>query len=347
MKVYILRRILLMIPTLLGITLVTFFIVNSLPGGPVEQKIMELKYGGSAGGAMGGGQESGGGGSAASIDEEYIQALKEYYGFDKPIHERYFHWLGKIVQLDLGESYYYEEPVLDVIKTRLPVSITFGLTALLITYLICIPLGIIKAIFHRSNFDNITSGIIFMGYSVPGFAFLILLIVLFGGGTLWDVFPIQGFTSENFSELSFFGQVKDLALHMAMPLAAYSITLFAFNTMLMKNSLIEQLTADYVRTAYAKGLSGKMIIIKHALRNALIPIATGVADFLVYFLAGSVLIETISGLDGMGRLGYESLLNRDYPVALGIILISSLAVMIGNLLADITYTIIDPRIDFK
>lgn len=348
MKTYFLRRFLLMFPTLFGITLVTFALVNSIPGGPIEQKITQMKYGGMTAGATSGRGETGGGGQeAAALDEEYLQALKEYYGYDKPLPIRYLHWVGKLVQLDFGESYYYEEPVLDVILSRLPVSIIFGLTSLFITYFLCIPLGITKAVKHMSRFDTGSSVVIFMAYSIPGFALLIALLVLFGGGTWLDLFPLQGLTSENFEELSFIGQIGDIAHHMCLPLIGYSITQFAFMTMLMKNSLIEQLTSDYVRTAYAKGLSGKAVIFKHALRNALIPIATSIGNLLAFFLAGSVLIESISGLDGMGRLGYESLLNRDYPVSLGIILISSVVIMLGNLLADFTYTLIDPRIDFK
>ena len=341
MNAYFLRRLLLMLPTLWGITLVTFFIVQILPGGPVEQALSALRFGG------GETAEGGASASATNIEEEYVEALKKHYGFDKPIHIRYVNWLKDLLVLDFGESYYYEEPVIDVIVERFPVSLTFGIVSLLITYLICVPLGILKALRHQQFSDYASSVVIFVGYSIPGFALLILLIVLLCGGSYYDVFPMQGFTSENFEELSFFGKIKDLVMHMTLPLTAYVIGLFAFTTMMMKNSLIEQITADYVRTAYAKGLSGRMVTFKHALRNALIPIATGFSEFVSVFFAGSILIEIISGLDGFGALGYYSLLNRDYPVALGIIVITSITMMLGNILSDFAYTVIDPRIDFK
>ena len=343
MNAYFFRRLLLMIPTLWGITLVTFFIVQILPGGPVEQALSALRFGG------GGGEVAEGGASASSarIEEEYVEALKKHYGFDKPIHIRYINWLKDLLVLDFGESYYYEEPVIDVIVERFPVSLTFGIVSLLITYLICIPLGIIKALRHQKFFDYASSVVVFAGYSIPGFALLVLLIVLFCGGSYYDIFPMQGFTSENFDDLSFFTKLKDLFMHMALPLTAYVVGMFAFTTMLMKNSLIEQVTSEYVRTAYAKGLSSRVVTFKHALRNSLIPIATGFSEFVTIFFAGSLLIEKISGLDGFGLLGYESLLNRDYPVALGIIVITSFAMMLGNLLSDFAYTVIDPRIDFK
>ena len=341
MNAYFIRRLLLMVPTLWGITLVTFFIVQILPGGPVEQALSALRFGG---GQM---AEGGASSSAARIEEEYVEALKKHYGFDKPLLVRYGHWLKDLLVLDFGESYYYEEPVIDVIIERFPVSLIFGFASLIVTYLICVPLGIIKALRHRRFFDYVSSLAIFAGYAIPGFALLILLIVLFCGGSYYDIFPMQGLTSENFAELSFFAKIKDVCMHMALPLTAYVIGMFAFTTMLMKNSLIEQITSEYVRTAYAKGLSERVVIAKHALRNALIPIATGFGEFVSFFLAGSVLIEKIAGLDGLGALGYESLLNRDYPVALGIIVITSITVMIGNIVSDFTYTVIDPRIDFK
>ena len=340
MKAYLIRRLLLMIPTLFGITLVIFFIVQILPGGPVEQALSALRFGG-------GGGEMGTTSSGAQIEEEYVQALKEYYRFDKPIHVRYVKWLKNLIMLDLGESYYYEEPVLDVIVERFPVSIIFGIVSLFLTYLVSVPLGIIKALRHRSLFDSGSSIAVFTGYSVPGYALSTLFIVFLCGGSYWDLFPMQGLTSDNFAELGFLAKVWDVVSHMVLPLISYSIGIFAFTSMMMKNSLIEQLTSDYVRTAYAKGLSSRIVILKHALRNALIPIATGFGEFVTLFLAGSVLIEKIHGLDGIGLLGYDSLLNRDYPVILGIIVISSIGMMVGNLISDIAYTIIDPRIDFN
>lgn len=341
MKAYLIRRLLLMIPTLLGITLVIFFIVQILPGGPVEQALSALRFGSGGGGDMGTTS------SGAQIEEEYVQALKEYYGFDKPIYVRYLKWIKNLVMLDFGESYYYEEPVIDVIVERFPVSIIFGFASLFFTYLVSVPLGVIKAIRHRSFFDSASSIAIFTGYSVPGYALSTLFIVFLCGGSYWDLFPMQGLTSDNFAELGFFAKVWDIIMHMTLPLISYSISIFAFTSMMMKNSLIEQLTSEYVRTAYAKGLSSRIVILKHALRNALIPIATGFGEFVTFFLAGSLLIEKIHGLDGIGRLGYESLLNRDYPVMLGIIVLSSVGIMVSNLISDIAFTVIDPRIDFN
>jgi microcin C transport system permease protein len=342
MKTYLLRRLLLVLPTLFGISLVTFVLVNVLPGGPIEQRMIALKFGGSGGGEMGAG-----GDQNSSLDEEYLKALNEYYGFDKPLPLRYLTWMGHVLQGDLGESYFYEEPVLGVIAERLPVSIIFGLVSLFVIYGICIPLGILKAVRHRTTFDNLTSSMIFLGYSVPGWALLILLLVIFGGGSFFDWFPIQGLTSDNFDDLSFFGKVGDVIHHMTLPIIGYSVSLFAFNTMLMKNSLIEQLSTDYVRTAFAKGLPARKVILGHALRNALIPIATGLGSFMTFFMVGSILIESIAGLNGMGKLALDSLLNRDYPVSLGLILIGSLMTIIGQILADISYVLVDPRIDFS
>ena len=332
-----------MFPTMLGITLVTFAILQVLPGGPVEQALTKMRFGGQGGGDMAGASSS----VDSQIDEEFVQALKEEYGFDKPIHVRYAKWLKDLVKLDLGESWYYDEPVLDVVTQRFPVSITFGIFSLFFTYLICVPLGILKSLTHNRFFDYASSVLVFFGYSIPGYALLILLIVLFCGGSYFDIFPMQGMTSENFDDLSFLGKTKDLIMHMTLPMTAYIVNQFAFTTMMMKNSMIEQITSDYVRTAYAKGLTSKMAIGKHALRNALIPIATGFGDFVAVFLASSLLIEKISGLDGIGLLTYDSLLNRDYPVVMGVIVLSSVAMMVGNLISDLSYTLIDPRIDFK
>lgn len=341
MNAYFIRRLLLIFPTLLGISIAVFFLVQMLPGGPVEQALSALRFGGGevaeAGAASAGGQ----------IQEEYVEALKKHYGFDKPLPVRYYEWMLGLLQLDFGESYYYEEPVIDVIVARFPVSIIFGVVSLLLTYFVCIPLGIIKALWHRRLIDYVSSVVILAAYAIPGFAVLILLIVLFCGGSYYDIFPMQGMTSENFAELGFFSKIGDIIMHMTLPLTAYLLGSFAFATMLMKNSLIEHITADYVRTAYAKGLPERIVIFKHALRNSLIPIATGFGEFVSVFLAGSLLIEKISGLDGIGALSYESLLNRDYPVALGIIIIASVTVIIGNIISDFAYTVIDPRIDFK
>lgn len=339
MILYSLKRCLLSIPTLLGISLACFVLVQLTPGGPVEQALARWRLS-----AVGG--ESGSD-RTLQVTEEQRQALIEYYGFDKPLLTRYVHWLGRLVRLDFGDSYAYEEPVWALIKERLPVSVTFGIVSFLAAYLVCIPLGILKAIKHNSVFDAWTSALVFFLYSVPSFAFGIVLIVLFCGGSYWNLFPIEGFTSTNFEELSFFGKIVDIAHHMFLPLVCYVIGLFAMLTMLMKNSMLEQLKQDYVTTARAKGLRERAVILKHVLRNALLPIANGFGQWVGLFFAGSLLIETIFNLQGIGRLSYESIVQRDYPVVLANIIILSVLYILGNLISDILYVIIDPRIDFE
>ncbi|MBI4403859.1 MAG: ABC transporter permease subunit [Deltaproteobacteria bacterium] len=335
---YFIKRLLVAIPTLIGISLVCFFLVQLTPGGPVEQTIAQWRLAGTGGET--------GGGRSAQITEEQRQALIEYYGFDKPIHIRYLRWLGKLVCLDLGESYYYEDTVWALIKRCLPVSITLGFFSFLATYLVCIPLGILKAVRHNTRLDMASSAVIFFLYSIPSFALGIVLIVLFGGGSFWNVFPIEGLVSDNFSSLSFWGKVKDYIYHIVLPLTCYTIGSFASLTMLMKNSLLEQLKQDYITTARAKGLSEKLVVGRHALRNAFLPIANGLGQWIGLFFAGSLLIETIFGLRGIGRLSYDAIINRDYPVVLADIMLVSVLNITGNLLSDFLYVLIDPRIDY-
>jgi microcin C transport system permease protein len=339
MWIYFLKRILFSLPTLLGISIVCFFLVQLTPGGPVEMEIAKMRQA-SAGGEVGGGRIS-------EITEEQRAALTAYYGFDKPIAIRYFHWLWKLVRFDFGSSYYYDEPVWTLIQRALPVSVTLGFFSLIATYLVCIPLGIAKAVKHNTTFDVLSSAVVFFLYSIPSFAFAILLIVLFGGGTFWNVFPIQGLVSDNFSSLSLWEKVKDYCWHIFLPLLCYTIGSFATLTMLMKNSLMEQLKQDYVTTARAKGLTEKLVVQRHALRNALLPIANGVGQWIGLFFAGSLLIESIFGLQGIGRLSYESILHRDYPVVLADIMILSVLNILGNVLSDFLYVVIDPRIDYR
>lgn len=338
MAVYFLKRFVFSLPTLLGISVVCFFLVQLTPGGPVDMAVAKLR--GGAGGESGGGRSN-------QVTEEQRQALIQYYGFDKPIVSRYFSWMGKLVQGNLGDSYYYERPVLELIVECLPVSLSFGLFSFVLTYLVCIPLGVFKAIKHNSSFDILSSGLVFFLYSIPPFAFGILLIILFGGGSFWNVFPIQGFVSDNFSELGPLAKVRDYFHHMFLPLLCYSIGGFATLTMLMKNSLIDQLKQDYITTARAKGLSEKLVVGRHALRNALLPIANGLGQWIGLFLAGSLLIETIFGLQGLGRLSYDAIVHRDYPVVLADIMILSVVHVVGNMLSDFLYIVVDPRIDFK
>ena len=335
---YFASRLAAMIPTLIGISIVCFGLVQMTPGGPVEQLMAQWRQGG-----MGG---ETGGGKVSQITEEQRANLMNYYGFDKPIYVRYFRWMGKLLRGDFGDSYHYDLPVLDLIKRALPVSMSFGLFSFLATYIICIPLGILKAVNQGSRFDVLSSGLVFFLYSIPAFAFGIFLIVLFGGGTFWNWFPIEGMVSDNFNDLGFWAKIGDYIHHMFLPLLCYTIGSFATLTMLMKNSVIEQLNEDYVTTARAKGLSEWRVILRHATRNALIPIANGLGQWLSLFFAGSLLIETIFGLQGIGRLSYDAIIHRDYPVVLADIMIISILHMAGNIFSDLMYTLIDPRIKF-
>ena len=312
---YVIRRCLMMFPTLLGVTVIVFAIINLAPGSPIEQKIQQIRFGsGDAPTADGGGGQD-----SDTVSEEVILALKKQYGFDKPLHIRYLIWLKNLAKLDFGESFSYEEPVWDVILSKLPVSLQFGIASLVLTYLLCIPLGIAKAIRDRSTFDYSSSFIIMAMYAIPGFMLAILLKVFFSGGLFFDWFPAGDLYSDEYDLLSFGGKVKDRIYHFILPLISYMIGSFTILTMLQKNSLLEEVKKDYIRTARAKGLSEKKVYLKHALRNALIPVVTGIGNFLMLFFAGSLLIESIFNLDGMGLLGFQSILERDYNVIMGLV----------------------------
>lgn len=340
---YFIRRLLLIIPTFLGITLAVFVITHFVPGGPVERQIMRYRMAAMTEGGAAGGT----GGSSVSLPAEAIEEIRRFYGFDKPVHIRYLEWLGNVIRLDLGNSYVYQEPVWDVIKSRFPISITLGLTGFLLSYLVCVPLGVLKAVLHRSKFDFVSSFLVFLGYSVPGWALGTALLVLFGGGSFWNVFPLGGFRPTDWEYLTFWQKVVGQLEHMFLPVLCYMVGSFATLTILTKNSLLENLGQDYVRTAFAKGLDERRVIFVHALRNSLIPIATGLGHVFSLILAGSFLIERVFNIDGMGYLGYTSILQRDYPVALGILVIGSLLMLIGNILSDMIYAVVDPRIRFK
>jgi microcin C transport system permease protein len=338
---YFLRRFLLIVPTFVGITMAVFLVMNFVPGGPVERQIMRYKM------AI---AERGGGGAIrgeVEIPQEAIDEMNRYYGFDKPVHIRYALWLWKVVHLDLGRSYIYQDPVWDVIKSRFPISLFLGLTGFFLSYLVCIPLGVFKAIRHGSRFDLFSSLIVFLGYSIPGWALGTALLVLLGGGSFWNLFPLGGFRPGNWEYLGFFDKVTSQIHYMVLPVMCYTLESFATLTILMKNSLMENLGQDYVRTAYAKGLSERRVIFVHALRNSLIPVVTGLGNVISIFLAGSFLIEKVFNIDGMGYLGYTSILQRDYPVALGILVIDSLLLLVGNIFSDMIYVVVDPRIRFK
>tara|TARA_Y100000780_G_scaffold232553_1_gene266014 strand:+ start:130503 stop:131492 length:990 start_codon:yes stop_codon:yes gene_type:complete len=329
-----------MIPTLFGVTIIVFIIINLAPGSPVEQKLQQLQFAG----AMGSGDT---GGDSAVVSEEVVEALKKQYGFDKPIHIRYFIWLKNLATLDFGESFTYEEPVTDVIFSKFPVSLQFGFASLFLSYLICIPLGVLKAIYDGTKFDYASSFMIMGMYSIPGFMLGILLIVFFAGGQFFDWFPAGDLYSDDYWDYGFWGRVADRLHHFILPCISYMISQFTVLTMLQKNSLLEEIKKDYIRTARAKGLPEKTVYLKHALRNALIPIVTGIGGFLSIFFAGSLLIETIFNLDGIGLLGYRSVLERDYNVIMGLTFIQSILMLLGNLISDLAYVLVDPRIDFK
>lgn len=344
MIVYLIRRLLLMIPTFFGITLLTFVLINLAPGSPIEQKLQAIRFG-SAGG--GGGGQSGGVNSRGdtAVNEEVIEALKKQYGFDKPIHVRYGIWLKNIASLDFGESFTYQEPVIDVIKSKLPVSMSFGFASLILTYLVCIPLGVRKAVKAGASFDRITSVFLNITYAIPPLILGIFLIVVLAGKMNW--FPIGNFQSDDYEALTTWGKFLDRAHHFVLPLICYMIGGFTELSFLMRNSMLDVIKSDYVRTARAKGLTEKVVIFKHALRNALIPIATGLGGFFGVFLAGSLIIEQMFNLDGIGLLGYQSVLARDYNVIMGITFISSMVLMLGRVFSDVIYVLVDPRIDFK
>ncbi len=335
---YILHRLLFMLPTLFGITVVCFVVINLAPGGPVEQALTKIRFAG------GGGQ----GGTAQGVSEEVLVALKQQYGFDKPLHMRYLIWLKNIATLDFGESFSHgRRPVIDVILEKLPISLQFGVASLILVYLISIPLGIAKAVRDGSQFDLWSSVLLMVAYSIPPLILGILMRVYLGGGQFLDLFPIAELYSDNYHELSTWGKILDRAHHFVLPLICYVVNGFTVLVFLMKNSLLEEVRLDYVRTARAKGLEERAVIYKHALRNALIPILTGLGSFLTVFFAGSIIIEQIYSINGMGSLTISSILGRDYNVIMALIFIQSLLAMFGRLISDITYVMVDPRIDFQ
>ena len=360
---YVLRRLLLMIPTLLGIMLISFVIVQFVPGGPVERMIAQLqghsvdataRFGGGGGGAdlaVGAGGDGGGAGKyrgAQGLDPEFVAELEKLYGFDKPAPERFWIMVKNYAQFDLGESYYRDVSVIDLVLEKMPVSISLGLWSTLIIYLISIPLGIRKAVKDGQAFDVWTSAAVFIGYAIPSFMFAILLIILFAGGRYFDLFPIRGILSDNWQDMNWWQVSLDYAWHMVLPVTAMVISGFAGLTMLTKNSFLDEIGKHYVLTARAKGLTEKQVLYGHVFRNAMLIVIAGFpAAFLAIFFTGSLLIEVIFSLDGLGLLGYESVINRDYPVVLGTLYIFSLMGLIMTLVRDITYVIVDPRIDFE
>ncbi len=342
MTAYFIRRFLLIIPTFIGITIMVFTITRFVPGGPIERIIQQAQQMQSASGAGPAGMGERG---SQPLSESQIQQLKEYYGFDKPVLVSYAEWLGKVFTGDLGTSTRYYDPVWDMIKRRIPISLYFGVLTMILVYGVCIPLGLAKAIKHKSLFDNVSSVIVFIGYAIPGWVAGVLLLMLFS--STWEIFPLGGLTSDLFFEFTLWEKIVDIAWHTVLPLAAYMVGSFTVMTFLMKNTVMDNLASDYVRTAIAKGLPFRKAVFRHALRNSLIPIATHFGNNISIILTGSFLIEKVFNIDGMGLLGYESVVDRDYPVVMGILVISSLLLMIGNILSDICVAIVDPRVQFK
>ncbi|MEE8387306.1 MAG: microcin C ABC transporter permease YejB [Acidiferrobacterales bacterium] len=346
MFAYILKRLLLMIPTLFGVLLVTFLVMQFVPGGPVEQLISQIQGHGAAGEAAGSSTPLYRGDSG--LDKEQLEQLKALYGFDKPAHIRFFTMLKNFAVFDLGDSYIYQQSVTELIVSKLPVSISLGLWTFFFTYSICIPLGVAKAVRDGSTFDVVSSTIILIGFAIPGFVLGISLLVLFGGGSFFDIFPLRDIVSDNWDSLSWPAKITDYLWHMTLPLISMVIGSLAIMTMLTKNSFIEEIRKQYVLTARAKGLTENSVLYKHVFRNAMIPLVTSFPGaFIGAFFAGSLLIETIFSLDGLGLLGYESIIKRDYPVVLGTLYLYTLLGLFAKLLTDISYVLVDPRIQFE
>ncbi|HMK90830.1 MAG TPA: microcin C ABC transporter permease YejB [Methylocystis sp.] len=362
MGAYIARRLLLMIPTLLGIMLISFVIIQFAPGGPVERIIAQMqgldsgatsRFSGSGDAGHGGGMGTGADVSskyrgAQGLDPKFIAELERQFGFDKPAWERFLLMIKNYATFDFGRSYFRDTNVLELIKEKLPVSISLGLWMTLISYAISIPLGIAKAVRDGARFDAWTSNVIVIGYAIPSFLFAMLLIVLFAGGSFWQIFPLRGLTSDDFAQLSLFGKVKDYFWHVTLPVIAMTTGAFATQTFLTKNSFLDEIRKQYVLTARMKGLTERRVLYGHVFRNAMLIVIAGFPGAFVHaFLTGSVLIETIFSLDGLGYLSYESIVNRDYPVVFADLYIFALLGLVVNLISDLTYTWIDPRIDFE
>lgn len=342
---YVLKRLLLMIPTLIGILTITFVVVQFVPGGPVEQLVSQLQ-----------GREAGGEGPSTSstgyrgrqgVDAKRIEEIKKLYGFDKPPLERYVQMLSQFARFDLGRSFYHNKDVWKLILEKLPVSISLGLWTFLLVYLISVPLGIAKAVRAGSRFDTVTTFIVLLGYAIPSFVMGVVLLVLFGGGSFVQWFPLRGLTSINWAELSLFGKVVDYFWHIMMPVAAMVLGGFAVITVLTKNSVLEEIRKQYVMTARAKGVDERGVLWRHVFRNAMIPIMTGFpAAFVGAFFTGSLLIETLFSLDGLGLLSYESVIRRDYPVVLGSLFLFTIIGLFTTLLRDLSYIWVDPRVTY-
>ncbi|MCC6275941.1 MAG: ABC transporter permease subunit [Leptospiraceae bacterium] len=335
MKSYFLKRFLLIFPTLFGITFVVFLIAHLAPGGPLETELAKLKGIANEKGAL-----------AKEITQEEIENLKKRLHLDKPIPIAYLYWLKEVARFNLGESRLHSKNVSDLIFEKFPISLMFGLSGFFLAYMICIPLGIYKAMRHSENIDIATSGIIFFTYSIPVFALAMLLLYIFASGEVFSIFPLAHEVSDNYENLSFFGKLGDRLSHMFLPVTCYVSGSFAVLTLLMKNSLLEQISKDYVRTAVSKGLSFEKAVRRHAVRNSLIPIATGFGNNLSLIFAGSLIIELVFNIDGMGLLSFQAVAERDTDLMMGLLLVQSFISLLGNILSDFCYVWIDPRIRF-
>ncbi|MFP6852327.1 MAG: microcin C ABC transporter permease YejB [Pseudomonadales bacterium] len=351
---YLLRRLFLIIPTLFGIMVINFVIVQFAPGGPVEQAIIQASgmsmsstASVSSAGSMGPSRESGYTGSEG-LDPEFVARLEEAFGFDKPPHERFLLMLGNYITLDFGESYFQDKAVFDLVVERLPVSVSLGLWSLLLIYSISIPLGMAKAVRDGTPFDVWSSAAVFVAYAIPGFLFAIMLIVFFAGGTYLDWFPMRDLFSENFDSLAPLAKVRDYFWHLALPLTALTIGGFATLTMLTKNSFLEEINKQFVLTARAKGLTERRVLFGHVFRNGMLIVIAGFpAAFIGLMFTGALLIEVIFSIDGIGLLGYEAIVKRDYPIFFGTLFCFTLIGLVMQLIGDIVYTLVDPRIDFE
>ena len=347
---YTLRRLAFMLPTLIGIITISFIIIQFVPGGPIDQiaakfAVSDVTATASIGGAS---EVPAAGGSSTELPAEMVKELEKLYGFDKPVHERYFKMLFDFARFDLGNSYFKDQKVIDLILSKLPVSISLGLWSTLITYLVSIPLGIRKAVRAGTRFDSWTSFVIILGYAIPSFLFAVLLVVLFAGGNVFNWFPARGLVSDDFDELTRLQQIGDYFWHIALPVLAMVIGSFANLTMLTKNSTLDEIGKQYVTTARAKGLTENRVLYGHVFRNAMLIVIAGLPHaFVSVLFTSSLLIEVIFSLDGLGLLSFESAINRDYPVMLGALFVFSLLGLLSNLLGDICYALVDPRIDFE
>jgi len=352
MWAYILKRLLLMIPTLFGILLITFVVIQFVPGGPVEQMVAQLQ-GREAGGGEAGGRAAaqaglGGYRGRQGVDAAKVEEIKKLYGFDKPAHQRFVQMLGQFARFDLGRSFFHNKDVWQLIREKLPVSISLGMWTFLLTYLISVPLGIAKAVRAGTMFDTVTTFVVLLGYAIPSFVLGVILLVYFAGGSFVQWFPLRGIVSANWHELDLYHKITDYLWHITLPVTAMVIGGFAVITILTKNSVLEEIRKQYVMTARAKGVAESKVLWRHVFRNALIPIMTGFpAAFVAAFFTGSLLIETLFSLDGLGLLSYESVIRRDYPVVFGSLFVYTIIGLLTNLIRDLTYVWVDPRVKFE